>query len=70
VQATGTAPLAYQWFKNGDAIFGATGSSYSIAAASSSDEGFYSATVTNAFGSATSQEVTLTVSPQASVIRG
>src|SRR4029077_7992215 len=37
VAATGTAPLSYQWRKNGTAISGATSSSYTTPATTSSD---------------------------------
>jgi hypothetical protein len=39
VVATGTAPFSYQWTKNGVAIVGATGSSYTTPATSGSDNG-------------------------------
>src|SRR4029077_14776994 len=37
VAATGTAPLSYQWRKNGTAISGATSSTYTTPATTSSD---------------------------------
>jgi hypothetical protein len=61
VVATGTEPLSYQWRKGGIAITGATGTSYSIAAAMPADEGSYDVVVTNDCGSATSAAATLTV---------
>src|SRR5262249_12185647 len=61
VQASGTGPLAYQWLKDGVPIDGATGSSYSLAAAAPADAGSYSVRVTNAYGSATSQAAILAV---------
>src|SRR5207245_5628213 len=39
VAATGTAPLSYQWQKNSVAISGATSSSYTTPATTSSDNG-------------------------------
>lgn len=54
VSASGTGPLTYQWSKDGTDITGATSSTYSITTASSTDAGSYTATVTNALGSATS----------------
>ncbi len=39
VAATGTAPLGYQWKKNGTAISGATASNYTTPATTSSDNG-------------------------------
>jgi hypothetical protein len=52
----GTGPFAYQWFKDGVAIPGATGTTYGKAAgaANLSDSGNYSVRVTNACGTATS----------------
>ncbi len=61
VTAVGSAPLGYQWRKNGVNIGGATGPSYSIAAVQATDAGNYSVVVTNACGSATSQDAALTV---------
>jgi len=66
VIATGTAPLTYQWKKNGAAISGATSSSYTTPATTSSDSGaLFAVTVTNTAGSATSNSATLTVSAAA-----
>ena len=61
VTATGTAPLSYQWRKGASPISGATNSSYSLNIVTTNDAGTFSVTVTNAFGSATSSNATLTV---------
>jgi glucose/arabinose dehydrogenase len=62
VGASGTAPLAYQWQRNGVDIAGANSSSYTIAAVAPGDNGAkFRVVVTNSFGSATSNEATLTV---------
>jgi hypothetical protein len=63
VAATGTAPLSYQWRKNGTAIAGATSSSYTTpATARSSDNGAqFTVLVSNTAGSTTSSAATLTV---------
>ena len=51
VAATGTAPLGYQWRKNGVTISGATASTYTTPATVIGDNGStYSCVVTNAFG--------------------
>ena len=62
VAATGTAPLAYQWRKNGAAISGATSSSYTSPATTSSDNGAqFTVLVSNSAGSVSSNAATLTV---------
>ena len=64
VVAAGTAPLAYQWQKNGVNIAGATASSYTTPATTTSDSGStFRAVVTNTAGTATSGAATLTVNP-------
>ena len=66
VTAAGSAPLQYQWQKNGTAIAGATGSSYTTAAAVNGDNGSnFTVVVTNAAGSMTSNPATLTVTAAA-----
>src|SRR5215469_6420193 len=63
VAASGTAPLSYQWQKNGANISGATSSSYSTAATTTSDNGStYDVVVSNSAGTVTSNVATLTVS--------
>ena len=63
VAASGSGTLAYQWYVNGAAVSGATGTSFSIAAATAADSGKQiSVMVSNAFGPVTSNPVTLTVS--------
>ncbi len=62
IASTGTAPLTYQWKKNGAAISGATSSNYSTPVTTSMDNGTqFTATVSNSAGSATSNTATLTV---------
>ena len=62
VTATGTAPLSYQWQKNGTAIGGATSPVYTTPSTSSSDNGAqFTVTVSNSFGSVNSSAGTLTV---------
>ena len=63
VAASGTAPLSYQWRKDGVAINGATNLSYTLASVSTSDAGVFTAVVTNAAGSVTSSGATLAVAP-------
>ena len=59
VTATGTAPLSYQWRKNGVAIAGATSSSYTLVGAAAGDAGGYDVVVTNPAGSTSSNLVSL-----------
>ena len=62
VSATGTAPLSYQWQKNGVAVVGATAASYTTPTAAMSDDGStYLVVVSNAVGNATSNSATLSI---------
>lgn len=61
VSATGSAPLAYQWKKDGTAIPNALSSTYAINAVQAVDAGSYTVTVSNSAGSATSNAAVLTV---------
>jgi hypothetical protein len=51
VNAAGTGPLSYQWYKNGALLAGATGPTFTIASATPGDSGQFQVTVTS--GSAT-----------------
>src|SRR5207244_1795586 len=63
VVASGTAPLSYQWQKNGANIAGATSSSYTTPATTIADSGAtFDVVVSNSIGNATSNLATLTVS--------
>jgi len=69
VAAIGTAPLSYQWQRNGVAIAGATATTYTIAATLLGDSGaVFRAVVSNVAGSATSNNATLTVVVAAPVL--
>ena len=69
VAATGTAPLTYQWQRNGVAIAGATATAFSLATTALGDSGAtFRAVVSNVAGSATSNNATLTVSAAAPVL--
>lgn len=61
VVANGTAPLAYQWSKDGVAVAGATASSYNVAAATIAAGGIYAVLVSNSHGSVLSGAATVTV---------
>jgi hypothetical protein len=62
VAASGTAPLTYQWKKNGTAISGATAATYTTAGETTADSGAqFSVSVSNSLGSVNSNAATLTV---------
>jgi photosystem II stability/assembly factor-like uncharacterized protein len=62
VNATGTAPLSYQWQRDGSDIMGANAASYTLANAQLADSGArFRVRVTNGAGNPTSREATLTV---------
>ena len=54
VSALGTAPLSYQWRFDSVDIDGATSSAFTISNTQSTNVGYYSVVVTNAYGSVTS----------------
>ena len=61
VTASGSAPLSYQWLRNGAPVVGATSATLTIASALAADHGArFSAVVTNSAGSVTSGEAALT----------
>ncbi|MET0623280.1 MAG: immunoglobulin domain-containing protein [Pyrinomonadaceae bacterium] len=64
VIATGTAPLSYQWYRDGSLIPGATTSSLSLSNVQHADAGGYSVVVNNAASTATSNTATLSVTDQ------
>jgi hypothetical protein len=67
VTASGTAPLNYQWQKNGSNISGATAATYTTPATTTSDSGStYRVIVSNSAGTATSNAATLTVNSSTS----
>ena len=64
VVAAGTAPLGYQWQKNGANITGATSASYTTATTTTADSGStFRVVVSNSAGTVTSSAATLTVNP-------
>jgi uncharacterized protein (TIGR03790 family) len=66
VAVTGTAPLSYQWRRNGVNISGANAASHTTPATTSGDNSAqYSVVVSNSAGSVTSNAATLTVSAAA-----
>ena len=64
LSASGTAPLTYQWQKNGADITNAASSSYTTPVTTTSDSGeMFRVKVTNSAGSVTSNSAMLTVNP-------
>ncbi len=61
VEAEGSAPLTYQWYKGATAIGGANSSSYTIGTIAAGDAATYTVKITNAFGELTSEAAVLTV---------
>ena len=61
VAATGTAPLSYQWKKDGVALAGATAATLTLTNVQGADAGSYSVTLTSSAGTLTSSAVTLTI---------
>ncbi|MCF3651848.1 LamG-like jellyroll fold domain-containing protein [Synoicihabitans lomoniglobus] len=61
--------LSYQWFRNGTALSGETGSILLRNNASANDAGSYTVRVTNSGGSVTSQAATVSLSATASTLR-
>ena len=71
VTASGTAPLTYQWQRNGVNIANATSTTYSFTTTAADNGATFRAVVSNSFGSVTSNSATLTVltnSPPTGVI--
>lgn len=59
--ASGVPAPTYQWKRNGSALAGATGSSYTRTNLTAANEGVYTVVATNSAGSATSNGAVLTV---------
>ena len=68
VRATGTPPLAYQWYKNDVPIEGATSTNYAIVGTTSDDGALFHVTVSNQLASVTSSNAVLSVSNAAPII--
>lgn len=61
VGVTGTAPLTYQWRKDGFAIQGKTGANLTLVELEPDDAGTYSVHISNGYGNVTSASVPLVV---------
>lgn len=65
VAASGTAPLSYQWQRNGADIAGANAASYTLTNVQLADDGaLLRVVISNSAGSVTSRAARLTVTPQ------
>ena len=58
----GLEPRSYQWYKNNNAIVGATEATYSKASAATTDSGTYKVVVHDAYGNIISSSTVATVS--------
>jgi hypothetical protein len=63
VEASGSAPLSYQWLFNGSNIASAISSSFTLASVQLSNAGIYSVMISNSVGVLLSSNATLTVNP-------
>lgn len=61
VAVSGTGPFAFQWYRDGQPIAGATAAAYTIASVSAADQASYTVTISNPAGSAVSDAAALTV---------
>jgi len=61
ITAAGTPPVAYQWWKDGDVLAGATGNALVLPGVGAEDNGQYHVVVSNPVGSVTSALAMLTV---------
>ena len=68
VTVTGTTPLTYQWFKDGVAVNGATNGTLTLTGVRAANAGFYTVTVSNSAGSATSVGTLLTINTPATIV--
>ncbi len=63
VQASGTTPIAHQWFFQGSSLLGKTSPTLTLNNIQATNSGNYFIVVSNAYGRATSEVATLTVLP-------
>lgn len=61
VTTSGATPTGFQWFKNGTAIAGATGATYSVAVAAPADSGAYHVVISGPLGDITSTTANILV---------
>ncbi|MBI5693427.1 MAG: S8 family serine peptidase [Verrucomicrobia bacterium] len=63
VTATGNGNLTYQWYKDGEALPGATGAAYAIPAAAFASAGTYTVRITSSQGTLSSEPAVVSVEP-------
>jgi PKD repeat protein len=68
VSASGSAPLSYQWYKNGSVLGGALSSLYPMYQISTSDSGTYYSVVSNSCGSVQSANVVVGVNTPPAIV--
>jgi hypothetical protein len=69
VVAAGTAPLSYQWARNGSSIVGATAATFTLTSTSAADNGAkFTVIVSNSVSSVSSTAATLTVTDAAKAL--
>lgn len=68
VEAVGSVPIEYQWFKNDEPLPGENGPQLRLDQIDGSDSGRYSVTVSNEVGSSTSEAAIIAVAP--SIVAG
>jgi hypothetical protein len=61
VKVFGIGPIQYQWYKNGQAVEGATGSNFHASNVNADNEGIYKVVVSNEFGQEESRNAVVTV---------
>ena len=67
VTASGTAPLTYQWFKNGAALAGANTNTFAIASAQAGDAATYEVAVSNIVGTVSSAKAVVALNVPVSI---
>jgi hypothetical protein len=70
VTATGTAPLTYEWSKDGVVLTGQTASTFNIGSATVADSGKYTVTVRNVKGAATKDIIVNVIGTGANLANG
>lgn len=70
VAASGAGPFAYQWYRNGRPLSGATAATWSSAAADYNAAGYYYVDVTGLFGTRRSAAMFVLVAPASTRVQG